>query len=518
MRNTRFSPAIHRRSALRILLCALPLFSGCSALSPLPINSPGPAIEPDRAPVIAPVIAPAIAPVIGAGSVPRSRLHAAYVVIGENGSAWARTISPAEVAGEHNTECPIITVDGAARRMSVRAAAGVIAQRPTASDAAHSRASVFPILTCEFSLPEKTASATVEGIELRLPKPESRRIVVLGDTGCRMKKADNAWQACLDEQAWPFRPLANAAAAFAPDLVIHLGDFHYRENKCPPDVAGCQGSPWGYGWDSWDADLFLPGTKLLAAAPWVVARGNHEECRRAGQGWFRFLDPRPFEETRSCNEAKNDLIGNFTPPYAVPISHDLQLIVFDSAYSGNDPLKPSRPRDAFAFNQYRQQFILVDALAAKAGVNSIFINHHPILGYSSDRASGVSEGAPAMLSVLKSLHPLTYYPPTVKLALHGHVHLFEAINFSSNHPATIVSGVGGDETYVNLPDPFPLDKPPAEGVTLESITHTNEFGFLVMDKLNGQWQVGAYDQHGMLRTTCILAGSKLRCDKTGLLK
>lgn len=123
-----------------------------------------------------------------------------------------------------------------------------------------------------------------------------------------------------------------------------------------------------------------------------------------------------------------------------------------------------------------------------------------------------------MLSVLKSLHPLTYYPPTVKLALHGHVHLFEAINFSSNHPATIVSGVGGDETYVNLPDPFPLDKPPAEGVTLESITHTNEFGFLVMDKLNGQWQVGAYDQHGMLRTTCILAGSKLRCDKTGLLK
>ncbi len=448
---------------------------------------------------------------------PQGRIQAAFVIVGENGRASARAIIAATVA-EPEMECPTITIDGTARRMTIRAPAARVAQRPTASAATHSKPSDFPVLTCDFPLPEIAQRASIDGLELRLPKAEPRRIVVLGDTGCRMKVADNAWQACNSEADWPFRPLANAAAAMAPDLVLHMGDFHYRENECPPKVAGCQGSPWGYGWDTWRADLFEPAAKLLAAAPWVVARGNHEECRRAGQGWFRFLDPQPLEKSRSCDDPKDDLTGNFTPPYAVPLARDLQLILFDSAYAGNAPLNPARSRDAYAFNQYRRQFEQVDQLAAKSGVNSIFINHHPILGYASDRVSGVSEGSPALISVLKSLHPLTYYPPSVNLALHGHVHLFEAINFSSNHPATIVSGVGGDETYVNLPDPFPMHVGPAEGVTLESITHSNEFGFLVMDKDASSWRIGAHDKHGMLKTTCILTGSKLRCDKTGLLK
>jgi hypothetical protein len=50
-------------------------------------------------------------------------------------------------------------------------------------------------------------------------------------------------------------------------------------------------SPWGYGWDTWKADFFDPAQALLKAAPWVMVRGNHETCTRAGQGWWRFLDP-----------------------------------------------------------------------------------------------------------------------------------------------------------------------------------------------------------------------------------
>ena len=448
---------------------------------------------------------------------PLSGIQAAFVIMGENGAASARAIVAASPASPE-AECPTITIDGAAQRMAVRAMAGTIAKRSTASASSYSKPSEFPVLACDFALPASATRASVDGVELRLPKYEPRRIVVLGDTGCRMKVADNAWQACNDESEWPFRPLADAAAAMQPDLVLHMGDYHYRENACPAEFAGCRGSPWGYGWDTWRADLFEPAAKLLAAAPWVVARGNHEECRRAGQGWFRFLDPRPFEKTRSCDAPNDDLTGDFTPPYAVPIARDLQLIVFDSAHAGNAPLNPAKSRDAYAFNEYRRQFEQVDQLAAKPGVNSIFINHHPILGYASDRAFGIGEGAPALVSVLKLLHPQTYYPSSVNLALHGHVHLFEALNFSSNHPATIVSGVGGDETYVNLPDPFPMHVGPAEGVTLESITHNNEFGFLVMDKEATTWRIGAYDKRGALKTTCILTGSKLRCDKTGLLR
>ena len=402
--------------------------------------------------------------------------------------------------------------------MTVRAPANTIAQRPTASDGANSKPSIFPVLTCELKLPENAVRANISGTEIPMPKANPRRIVVLGDSGCRMKKADNAWQACNDNEAWPFRAVANAAAAMAPDLVIHVGDYHYRENECPPEIAGCQGSPWGYGWDTWQADFFDPASALLAAAPWVVARGNHEECRRAGQGWFRFLDPRPFDAQRNCNEASNDLLGNFTQPYAVPVSRDLQLIVFDSAVSGGAPLNPKKSRDAYAFTQFHHQFTQVDELAGKPGVNSIFINHHPILAYASYDRVTVRGGSPALLSVMNSIHPLAYYPATVKLALHGHVHLFEAINFSSNHPATIVSGMGGDELSYRLPDPFPVNVGPAEGVTLESITHSDQFGFVVMDKQENSWQISAFDHRGLLKTTCTLVGSKLRCDKTGLVK
>lgn len=439
------------------------------------------------------------------------------MIVGENGAASARAILPTTSA---DATCPLITIDGSTQRMNVRSVAGIAPQRATASDAANSKPSEFPVLACEFALPTGAGRADIAGTPLPLPKATPQRIVVIGDTGCRMKKADNAWQACLDEKEWPFRTIAQTAAAMAPDLVIHVGDYHYRENACPADVAGCQGSPWGYGWDTWRADLFTPGARLLAAAPWVVARGNHEECRRAGQGWFRFLDSRPFEETRSCNDAKNDLIGNFTPPFAVPLAKDLQLIVFDSAVSGNNPLDPNKPRDAYAFKQYREQFLQVDEIANAPGINSIFLNHHPILGYGVYDDGILNGGSKALLSVMKTLHPEAYYPASVKLAMHGHVHLFEAINFSSNHPATILSGMAGDELSNVLPEPFPMNVGPAPGVVLEAITHSNQFGFVVMDRkdTDAAWQISAYDVKGERKATCVLNGSKLRCDKTGLLK
>jgi hypothetical protein len=105
----------------------------------------------------------------------------------------------------------------------------------------------------------------------------------------------------------------------SPDLVIHVGDYHYREDPCPLGNAGCAGSPWGYGWDVWDADFFTPGAPLLAAAPWIVIRGNHEACGRAGQGWYRFLDPRPLAPLGTCDDPANDETADYTATYAVPL-------------------------------------------------------------------------------------------------------------------------------------------------------------------------------------------------------
>ncbi len=162
-------------------------------------------------------------------------------------------------------------------------------------------------------------AAILDGKALPLPRPNPQRIVIFGDTGCRLKTGDPT-QACNDAKAWPFPKVAAMAAAAHPDLMIHVGDYEYREDACPAGNAGCAGSPFGYGWDAWNADFFQPAAPLFAAAPWIMARGNHEDCSRAGEGWFRFLDPAPMPT------ACADLTGD----YVVRLG-DFGVVVVDSA-------------------------------------------------------------------------------------------------------------------------------------------------------------------------------------------
>ena len=72
---------------------------------------------------------------------------------------------------------------------------------------------------------------------------------------------------------------------------------------------------------------------------------------------------------------------------------------------------------------------------------------------------------------MSSLYAQAYYPPRIQVALHGHVHNFQAINFASGQPAAIVSGNAGDNLDVALPDPFPAATQPAPGATIDRITH-----------------------------------------------
>ena len=439
------------------------------------------------------------------------RVRAAWVVLGVDGHAVARVVTP-------DADCPGIVIDGKASPMSLRAKAETIPQRTTASAAADSKPSSFPLNTCEYPLPGNIMRASVGDLRLPLPKASPQRIVVIGDSGCRLKKADNAWQDCSDADAWPFAQVARVAASFNPDLVLHVGDYHYRENACQPGAAGCQGSPWGYGWDAWAADLFEPAAPLLAAAPWIVARGNHEECARAGQGWFRFLDPRPYDTGRSCNDSAKDGDADYSEPYGVPLGPDAQVIVFDSARAGRARLDPASAKDAPVFAKYRAQFLRVGELAAKPGVLSLFTNHHPILGLTPKDATSLFGGNGALLSVMSAVNGTAYYPPGIQVALHGHTHLFEAISFASDHPATFLSGNGGDNVDKALPDPLPADSSPADGVTIEQIAQSNTFGFLVLDRGQEDWIFKAYRRDGTLMTTCPLNQGKLSCDRTGYLQ
>ncbi|MEP7102579.1 MAG: metallophosphoesterase, partial [Burkholderiales bacterium] len=202
---------------------------------------------------------------------------------------------------------------------------------------------------------------------------------MIGDSGCRIKGAE--LQDCSDtDAAWPF---GRVAAATRPDLVIHVGDYHYRESPCPADRA-CRESPWGYGWDAWQADYFAPAAPLLAAAPWVMVRGNHEECNRAGQGWSRLLAPERYSAQRSCDDPANDEVADFSPPYAVPLGGDTQLLVFDSAHAGNARLKPGVRQDDLILANYRAEMNELAALSERPGMRSWFVSHHPVLAFAPD--------------------------------------------------------------------------------------------------------------------------------------
>jgi Calcineurin-like phosphoesterase len=117
------------------------------------------------------------------------------------------------------------------------------------------------------------------------------------------------------------------AAAAHSDLVIHVGDYVYREVRCPAGNTDCSNSPYGYGWEAWNVDFFEPSASLLAVAPWIMVRGNHETCDRAGDGWFRFLN-----HTKPPNECEK-----FGSSYVASYG-DFGFVVMDSAEAADPTL------------------------------------------------------------------------------------------------------------------------------------------------------------------------------------
>ena len=430
-----------------------------------------------------------------------------FVVLGSAGERVARAIVPGAI-------CPNVVIDGRTQPMTMRALSETIALRPTRSDPADSKPSTFPVSTCETTVPRTAHHASIGGVALPLPPRTVNRIVVIGDTGCRLKKSDHAWQGCNDPAAYPFARIAAAAAAWKPDLVVHVGDYEYRENACPSDQLQCSGSPWGYGWDAWNADFFAPAQKLLAAAPLALTRGNHESCLRAGQGWWRFLDPRPLVPHRDCNLAADDAQGDYSLPYAIPLGRHAQLIMLDLAIAGNKPMTAADPE----FEQFRSIYREYARLSAQAPY-TIAVNHQPILAFTGDRKSprdavALKPGNQAIQSAFASINPLLI-PPNVQLLLSGHIHLWQQLSFRAAYPSQFVTGFSGtQEDVVPLPLTIPAGTVPAPGA---DVTHFSSwvdgFGWMSMERTGAAgWKVTVWDVAGHVVNRCTVRGRLSRCD------
>jgi len=90
--------------------------------------------------------------------------------------------------------CPAVMADGAPLTMEIREA-------PSAN---------FPVTMCQATPPAGAHLITVGGTVLPAEPVRLRRIIVIGDTGCRLKGP--LTQDCNDVRRWPF-PLVAAHAA-----------------------------------------------------------------------------------------------------------------------------------------------------------------------------------------------------------------------------------------------------------------------------------------------------------------
>ncbi|HEY4439529.1 MAG TPA: metallophosphoesterase [Candidatus Elarobacter sp.] len=361
--------------------------------------------------------------------------------------------------------CPTVTYAGGSVPMHQRAG----------EDLAHG----WNENVCEAAVPAMSTNLIVG--EKRLPHPVRRitTLVVTGDTGCRMKGGEQ--QNCGDPAGWQFPRIARAIARARPDLIVDIGDYLYREDNCPPEIKGCV-NYWGDTSAAWAADWFEPAAPLFAVAPLAVARGNHEDCYRAGGGWFRFLEP---TEQTAC---PNPITANDgTPPY--PLALDgLRLVIVDSAADASDvTVDPQRAA------YYQRSFDAAASLAG-SGANRWIVTHRP--PYANGNAASVLHAKPADATAFDAV-------------ITGHVHDFAAVNVT-DYPPMIVNGEGGDDLddigataqYVAAnkfafakPDPFA----------------TKQFGFALYTRTFNGWTISLRDANGVERRTCTLTAHEVSC-------
>lgn len=336
----------------------------------------------------------------------------------------------------------------------------------------------FSVNVCEAYIPTYAKTASINQQKLALPKKSIQSIVVIGDTGCRLKYPEKI-QACNNPNKWPFIKIAQQAAQLKPDLVIHVGDYYYRETACPAKNEGCSNNPHGNTWLSWQADFFKPAKPLLTAAPWVFVRGNHEDCDRGHTGWFRFLDP--FKYSKTCHV--------YSPLYFVSID-GAELAIMDSSIASDFTAPPAQ---VATFTKYFQQ------ISQRPSKNIWLLTHKPIWAIADDQKT---------IKAFSTLQKVAekHLPSQLELIISGHIHLFAALNFE-NRPAQIIHGNSGTSLDTHL---LPLIQKSLFVSHYKSITQ-NQFGYLVLEKQSDGWHAEEHNLEGKVTATCHLQQKHFIC-------
>jgi hypothetical protein len=218
-----------------------------------------------------------------------------------------------------------------------------------------------------------------------------------------------------------------------------------------------------------------------------MVRGNHEECARAGQGWWRLLDPHGLQAGSDCGDPARDMAGNHSDPYAVPLGHGAQVIVADLMH-----LASGSADDAAVSATFANDLTTIAALSARAKV-SFATAHYP---FNAVLWKDAARGAVAIGSrpvAAFAMPPL----PRVRAMLAGHIHLFQYARFA-DRPTQVITGFSGtQEDAAIAPDSIDAAAGKPGAAALQALTTiTGRFGYALMVRQGRAWRLTVFATDG----------------------
>ncbi|RDD34577.1 Calcineurin-like phosphoesterase [Wolbachia endosymbiont of Cylisticus convexus] len=307
---------------------------------------------------------------------------------------------------------------------------------------------------CELIVETNAQNISIDNIKVPVLAEKISKIAFIGDTGCRINMLFQ--QECNSIDSWPLKKNLDSIAFHKPDLIIHVGDYHYRQTKCR-NTQKC-GDIYGYSKEAWYADWFEPAKDILTQSPFLFVRGNHESCNRAYEGWFRYLDSYPFSP-KKCE----DLVSSWSLD-AGPIT----FFIFDSS-SGEDIFTTQSTIDAF-----ERQF---DKLIQDKP--TWFLTHKPL--WRSPKKEFLTLKSHGNLTQIEAFGDK--FPSNVTTIVSGHIHIAQIL-LMDNVPDQIIVGNGGALLHAQDQEPVyqnvEFDYPNGRNYLAHEVRNFFGFGFAIL--------------------------------------
>lgn len=318
------------------------------------------------------------------------------------------------------------------------------------------------------------------------------KMIFVGDTGCRLKETEkfNIYQNCNDIKSWPFPKIAKKISAEKYDVLVHIGDYYYREACADKAVCEQYTNTTGPTWLTWWEDFYKPALPFLSKTPVVFMRGNHEDCKRGFRGWAP-LSSQVKEFSESCDSYEDIQVIELS---------DIVFVNFDNSdFEDKKPLKPEE-KEVWLARLVR----LKDRIIKYSGAKEVWLFvHKPIYGFLPP-ALGKGKIIPASVQFRDLLRSVDGLESMIDVTVSGHIHSQQLMYFAEGKPQIIVANGG---SKLDVMEEIIKNK------DLYITTKTqDDFGYALFERKGfKKWNWQFKNAEGTLILDCRFENKKMSC-------